>query len=135
MAATSDFDTQDERTLPTVVYALYLLGLMTGITILIGVIVAYANRGRAGFVADSHYRFQIRTFWIGLLLWLVASVCFMWGAIWGVIPFIGLIGLPFVMMGISIVCLTHLWFAIRCILGLVYISRGDAYPRPRAWLA
>ncbi|MEI9890505.1 MAG: hypothetical protein WDN45_07800 [Caulobacteraceae bacterium] len=86
-------------------------------------------------MADSHYRFQIRTFWIGLLLWLVASVCFMWGAIWGVIPFIGLIGLPFVMMGISIVCLTHLWFAIRCILGLVYISRGDAYPRPRAWLA
>lgn len=135
MSATSDFDIRDERTLPAVVYALYLLGLVNGVTLLIGVIIAYASRSRAGFMADSHYLFQVRTFWTGLALWFVAGLCFMWGAIWGAIPFIGLIGLPFVMLGMTIVGLTHLWLAVRCILGLVHVSRGEAYPRPRAWLA
>jgi uncharacterized membrane protein len=134
MSAT-DYDASDDRTLPMVVYALYLIGLIAGVTVLIGLIIAYANRARAGFMADSHYLFQIRTFWIGLALWLLGGVSMMWGALWGAIPFIGLVGVPFVMLGLSIFFLTHLWFAVRCILGLVYVSRGDAYPRPRAWLA
>ena len=133
MSAT-DYHTSDERTLPTVVYALYLFGLIAGVTILVGVIIAYANRGRSA-MADSHFVFQIRSFWIGLGLWFVAGLFGMWGWIWGVMPFIGFFGWPFVMMSVSIVFLTHLWFAVRCILGLVYVSRGDAYPRPRAWLA
>lgn len=134
MSAT-DYHASDERTLPIVVYALYLFGLIAGITVLIGVIIAYANRGRTSPMADSHYIFQIRTFWTGVLLWFVAGLCGMWGWIWGSIPFIGFVGVPFVMLSLSIVFLTHLWFAVRCILGLVHVSRGDAYPRPRAWLA
>ena len=131
----SDYHASDERTLPTVVYALYLFGLISGITMLIGVVIAYANRGRPGSIADSHYTFQIRTFWTGLALWFVAGLCGMWGWIWGSIPFIGFFGWPFVMLSMSIGFLTHLWVAVRCIIGLTYVSRGDAYPRPRAWLA
>ena len=26
------------------------------------------------------------------------------------------------------------WFAVRCIVGLVYLSQGEAYPRPNSWL-
>lgn len=131
----NDYQASDDRTLPTVVYALYLLGLINGLTVIVGLIIAYANRGRAGFVADSHYTFQIRTFWIGLIVWFVGGVSMMWGAIWGAIPFIGLVGIPFVMLGLTLFLLTHLWFAVRCIVGLVYVSRGEAHPRPLAWLA
>jgi uncharacterized membrane protein len=131
MAATSDFDTPDDRTLPTVVYALYLLGLINGLTILIGLFIAYANRNPSASAAQTHYIFQIRSFWIGIACWVVGCVFLMWG-----IPLAPiLIGIPFLILAGLIFALTHIWFAIRCILGLIYVSRGDPYPRPRAWLA
>ena len=38
------------------------------------VVLAYVNRGDGASWVDSHYRFQIRTFWIGLLFATVGSV-------------------------------------------------------------
>ena len=26
------------------------------------------------------------------------------------------------------------WFLIRAVVGLIYLAKGDAYPRPRTWL-
>src|SRR5690606_8593675 len=50
-----------------VVYILYLAGLVIGISGLVGLVIAYVNRGKAGGFVESHYTWQIRTFWIGLL--------------------------------------------------------------------
>ena len=130
MTATG-YDTQEDHTLPTVVYALYLLGLVNGLTVLIGLIVAYANRDRAGPGMESHYTFQIRTFWLAFAWWGVAALLFLFGI---PLSFI-LIGVPLLVAGGLILAMTHIWFALRCILGLIYVSRGDAYPRPRSWLA
>ena len=130
MSATG-YETSDDRTLPTVVYALYLLGLINGLTIIIGVIIAYANRDRAGPRAQSHYTFQIRTFWLAIVFWLIAGMMFAVGGILAVI----LIGIPFLMLGGLILALTHIWFAVRSIVGLMHVSRDEAYPRPRTWLA
>jgi uncharacterized membrane protein len=130
MTATG-YETEEDRTLPTVVYALYLLGLVNGLTVLIGLIIAYANRDRAGPVMESHYTFQIRSFWIGIALWIIAAILFLWGI---PLSFI-IIGVPLLVAGGLILAGTHIWFALRCILGLMYVSRGEAYPRPRAWLA
>jgi uncharacterized membrane protein len=130
MTATNYEDSED-RTLPTVVYALYLLGLINGLTVFIGLIVAYANRDRAGPAMESHYTFQIRTFWIAIAWWVIGLVLLFWGIPLSVI----LIGVPLVIAGVLILAMTHIWFALRCILGLIYVSRGDPYPRPRSWLA
>jgi len=130
MTAT-DYRAEEDRTLPTVVYALYLLGLINGLTVLIGLIIAYANRDRAGPAMESHYVFQIRTFWIAIAWWIIAAVLFLWGIPLSLI----LVGVPLVVAGGLILAMTHIWFALRCILGLVYVSRGEAYPRPRTWLA
>jgi uncharacterized membrane protein len=130
MTATG-YETQEDHTLPTVVYALYLLGLVNGLTVLIGLIIAYANRDRAGPVMESHYTFQIRSFWIGIALWLIAGILFLWGI---PLSFI-IIGVPLLVAAGLILAGTHIWFALRCILGLIYVSRGEAYPRPRTWLA
>jgi len=131
MSATSDFDARDDRTLPTVVYVLYLVGLLSGgLTVLIGLVIAYANRDRASPRADSHYLFQIRTFWISIAWWVIGFVLLFWG-----IPFSAiLIGIPFVVAGALILTASGLWFGLRCILGLVYLSREEPYPRSRAWL-
>ena len=122
--------TDEDRTMPAVVYALYLIGLINGLTILVGLIIAYANRDGAAPRAESHYIFQIRTFWTAIALWVIGGVLIFWGI---PLSFI-LIGVPLLVVGGLIFGCVHIWFAVRCILGLVYLARDDAYPRPRTWL-
>jgi uncharacterized membrane protein len=120
----------DDKTLPIVVYVLYLLGLFTGLTIFIGFIMAYALKGGVGELARSHYIFQIRTVWIALA----------WGLIGGVLLVFGLpltlvlIGFVFLYVAWTIFGLIGAWFVVRCVVGLIYASRDEAYPRPQAWL-
>ena len=56
------------------IYGLYLLAAVTaGGMAVLGVIAAYVKRGDArGTLWESHFENQIRTFWISLLLFLVA---------------------------------------------------------------
>ena len=44
-----------------------LASLVLGVTWLVGLVIAYVYVGDAPEPLKSHYRFQIRTFWIGLL--------------------------------------------------------------------
>lgn len=128
------YSTTEDRTMPAICYALYLLAFATGITAVIGVIVAYAQRSTAGPVMRTHYTFLIRTFWLGLLLAIVG------GVVGGILMGIGailtviLIGFPIMALAGLVWCVAAAWFGIRCIVGLVHLSRGDAYPRPEALL-
>lgn len=58
--------TEEKTTIPMAVYILYLVGFLAGITALVGLVLAYVNRSDASAWLQSHYTFQIRTFWIGL---------------------------------------------------------------------
>ncbi len=128
------YSTTEDRTMPAICYALYLLAFATGITAVIGVIIAYAQRSTAGLVMRSHYTFLIRTFWLGLLLAIVG------GVVGGILMGIGailtviLIGFPIMALAGLVWCVAAVWFGIRCIVGLIHLSRGDAYPRPDALL-
>ena len=53
------------------VYILYLVGFLTGITVLVGLVIAYLQRDRTDQVSQSHFQFQITTFWVGLLYFFV----------------------------------------------------------------
>jgi uncharacterized membrane protein len=116
--------------MPGVVYGLYIVGLTHGLTILIGLIVAYANRGAAGPIMESHYTFQIRTFWMSIWCLIIGGVLALVGGIFSII----LIGLPFLWLGVSIIGLVWVWFLVRCVVGAIHLARGEAYPRPRNWL-
>src|SRR5271170_411326 len=110
-------DRYDEsRVLPGVIYALYLLGLGNGLTVLVGLIIAYANKDLAGPRMRSHYIFQIRTFWTAIGWWIIGLTLIVWGAILSLI----LVGVPIFALGIMIFAVGHIWFALRCILGGVY---------------
>src|SRR5215468_2925726 len=56
------------------VYILYLVGFLTGITVLVGLIIAYLQRDRTDRVSQSHFQFQITTFWIGLLYFFLGAL-------------------------------------------------------------
>ena len=56
------------RTLTQVVYVLYALSYFTGITAIVGIIINYIKKEEvAGTWLESHFRWQMRTFWFGLL--------------------------------------------------------------------
>jgi len=124
------YSATEDRTMPVVCYALYLLAFATGITAIAGVIIAYAQRETAGPVMQSHYTFLIRTFWIGLALMIGGGVIC---GVGGILTFI-LIGFPILAVGSLILVAASVWFGVRAIVGLVYVSRGEAYPRPYAVL-
>lgn len=121
----------EDKTMPAVCYALYLLAFATGITAIIGLIIAYSQRSAAGPTMESHYTFLIRTFWIGLVLMIAGGVLFGVGALLAVI----LIGFPIMGVAWLIMGGAAIWYGVRCVVGLVFLSRGEAYPRPYAVIA
>jgi uncharacterized membrane protein len=56
-------------------------------------------------------------------------------AVVGAVLSIVLIGIPILLAAGLAGCVIGVWFVVRCIVGLVHVSRGDAYPRPEALLA
>ena len=121
----------DDKTMPAVCYGLYLLAFATGITAIIGLVIAYAQQGVAGPTMRSHYTYLIRTFWGGLAMMIVGGVLFGVGALLAII----LIGFPIMGLAWLVLTVATIWYAVRCIVGLVYLSRGEAHPRPYAVLA
>jgi uncharacterized membrane protein len=121
---------EEDKILPIVVYALYLLGFTNGLTFLVGLIVAYVYRPDAGPINASHYTFAIRTFWLSIWWFLGGLALILVGLVLAVL----LIGFPMMIAGGAILSLISVWFVVRTILGLVHLLRGEAYPRPLTWL-
>lgn len=98
------------------VYVLYLASVIVGITMLIGLIMAYLNRGKTvGTWVESHYTYLIRTFWIGLLYALISAL------------------LMIVVVGFLLIFVVLIWGVVRCIKGLQLAASGQPVPRPESW--
>lgn len=98
------------------IYVLYLLGFIFAITTVIGVVMAYVNRGKAAPWLDSHYTWAIRTFWIALLYALISAL------------------LSLVVIGALGFVATAVWVIVRCVIGLQKIGRGEPIANPQSWL-
>jgi uncharacterized membrane protein len=123
------YPTTEDRAMPAVVYVLYFLGLFHGVTLIIGLIIAYVMRDSAGPVNASHYAYLIRTFWIALIVGFVGAVI---GVIGGVLSII-LVGIPILIGGVIICGAVWLWAMIRCIVGAVRLAEGQPIARPYAY--
>jgi uncharacterized membrane protein len=97
------------------VYILYLVGFLTGITVLVGLIIAYLQRDKTDRVSQSHFQFQITTFWIGLLYF-----------------FAGLLTLH-IGIGALILLWYVVWTVIRCVKGLLALNMGEPIRNPNSW--
>ena len=68
-------DEKSLKTLTMVVYALQALGFLNGITWIVAVIINYVKKDEVrGSWLESHFRWQIRTFWWGLLWGVIGTV-------------------------------------------------------------
>jgi uncharacterized membrane protein len=121
----------NDKTYVVSIYILYLLGFFTGgVTAVIGLVMAYMLKGAAGPRAFSHYVFAIRTFWLTVV----------WALIGGMVLGIGclltaiLIGIPILIVAGIGFCILPIWFAVRCVLGLIAAIDDRPYERPRVWL-
>jgi uncharacterized membrane protein len=99
-----------------VIYASYLLGFVVGITPLIGIALAYMNRGKAGGWIETHYTWAIRTFWIGILYGLISLV------------------LSFVLIGLLLMLAVAVWVIVRVVVGFQAVGRGEPIRNPESWL-
>ena len=94
-----------------VAYILYLLGWPTvHLTTIAGLVLAYVQRGEArGTIWESHFRNLIDTFWIAIVVAIVA------------------IPLCFVAVGIPILFGLAVWVLFRTIKGLIRAIESQAY--------
>lgn len=99
-----------------VIYVLYLAGFVIGISAVVGIVLAYINRGKAGGWIETHYTYAIRTFWLALLYGLISMV------------------LVFVLVGFLTAIATAILVIVRWVVGLQAVSRGEPIRKPESWL-
>ena len=99
-----------------VIYILYLVGFVIGLTALIGIVLAYMNRGKAGGWVETHYSWAIRTFWLAVLYSLVSV-------------FLMIVGIGFLL-----IIAVAVWVIVRCIIGLQAAAREEPIRNPGSWL-
>ncbi len=110
------------------VYVLYLLPFF--ITPLVGLILAYLSKEEASPMLKSHFTFQIRSFWLLVAGLAIAAVVL----VFSIIPAILLVGIPSLLLSIAALAALPILFVLRTIVGLVFLAKGQAYPRPNSWV-
>lgn len=73
------------------------------------------NVGDAPEPLKGHYRFQIRTFWIGLLHGCIGVL------------------LTLVAVGVLVLLFVAVWLIVRCVKGLKALDRREPYPKVETW--
>lgn len=109
-----DIDLEEERLWAMVVHGLYLAGFLTGgMTLLVGVVIAYLRKDSASSWAYGHHVFAIRTFWTTLLA--IAAIVTLLVA--------GMLSGSFPWFVIAVVPVVGIWFGLRAIVPLVKASQ------------
>ena len=91
----------------TLVYILQALTFFTAISFFISIIVVYVKQEDVvGTVAESHLRWQKRTFWFGVLYYAIGAA------------------LTVVVVGFGIIFITTMWLIYRIIKGWLRLSEN-----------
>ena len=93
-----------------VVYAMQALSFAFGVTALIGLVINYVKREDvAGTLYQSHFDWQIRTFW--------------WGLLWSVLGFILIFAFG---LGLVVLFVAWVWAIYRVVKGWLKLTEGKA---------
>jgi uncharacterized membrane protein len=93
-------DEKSLKTITTAVYALQAVGFFVGLTWIVAVVLNYVKRDEVrGTWLESHFSWQIRTFW--------------WGLLWAVVGAI----LTLVVVGIAVLFADAVWIIYRIVKG------------------
>lgn len=105
---------------PTIVALCYLASAISGFPMFIGVVLAYVWRAAPERDWEkSHFRFHIRSFWIGIalaLLFIIPTILTLGLAGWILYPLLGL------------------WLIIRSVIALLKAQRREAISNVETWV-
>ena len=100
-------DLQSLINITTVVYALQAAAFLIGITWIVAVVINYVKREDVvGTFLVSHFRWQIRTFWFGLLWCVLGAV------------------LLLIVIGYIVLVADAIWIIYRIVKGWIRLSEG-----------
>jgi uncharacterized membrane protein len=100
-----DTSLEHNKTITNVIYALYAFSLVVGITFFIAIVLNYVKRDDVlGSFLESHFRWQIRTFWFTCL--------------WAIV---GFITMP-ILIGFGIWFAQFIWFVYRIAKGWMRLN-------------
>jgi uncharacterized membrane protein len=102
-----------DRGIVLAVYVLYLVGFFTGVSALVGVVIAHVRGSTADAVSASHFRFQIRTFWFGAVTFVIGWMLHL-------------------LIGIPLLAWWFVWTLVRSVRGLSLLNDGMPIPNPRS---
>ena len=95
------------KQLTMIIYVLYACSLFVGITGIVAVVMNYVKRDDArGTLYESHFSWQIRTFW--------------WGLLWAVLGFLTV----WVLIGFAILFVNYVWCIYRIVKGFMNWNDG-----------
>ena len=102
---------QATKNLTAIVYALQAVGFLFGITWVVAIIVNYVKKEDVtGTWFESHFRWQIRTFWAGLM--------------WGVLGLLFMITIIGWFIGMFILMIDATWIIYRVVKGWLRLYDG-----------
>jgi uncharacterized membrane protein len=111
-----------------VIYGLYISSIMAVVTAPLGALIARLRLGRGEPWLDTHLRFQIRTFWLGVLAAMVALLLWQVAGVLGLSPvYAWSFGYLFFTCGIA-------WMMARCAVGIHRLTSNRAIDAPKSWL-
>ena len=107
----SEEQLQAAKNLTAIVYALQAVGFVLGITWVVAIIVNYVKKEDVqGTRLESHFRWQIRTFWFGL--------------VWAVLGFLFMITIIGSFVGMFILLVDATWVIYRVVKGWLRLNDG-----------
>ena len=107
--------TETNTSIAKVIYILYIVGTIIGLTAVIGLVMAYVNKEEENSWLQTHYRFQVRTFWIGLLYLFIGGLTFQ------------------LIIGVFILVCWFFWVIIRCAKGLKQLENQQPVKNLESW--
>ncbi len=118
-------DRDSNRTLTLILYVLYIIAIFSGgLLAIVALVINYIKRDDVrGSIVESHFTWQIRTFWWYLIWNIIAFVPFLFLFFTGenvdVFAGVALIATTFCLLVVGI---SWLWIVYRAILGMIRLN-------------
>ena len=101
------------KDITTLVYVLQAVALLIPPTALVAVIINYVKRSDVkGSILESHFRWQIKTFWYSVLWFVIATVL--------IVTIVGAI------IGYPVLVIAYIWWIYRFVKGWLNLNKQQA---------
>jgi len=111
------------RSTANINYILYIIGFFLPLTALIGVVLAYVNRGATLDIYSKHLTFQIKIFWRGVVLLILTCLTYLLAV--GAGAATGGLGFALIIIPLAVGLWWLVWTIVAIAKGMGALARGE----------